>query len=244
MAKKSSAKSKGYRKTVQKKPYLTKKEIIITACIAAALILALVLFNAFYDDGSLKVRKGQVQVSENSLVLNAGSSKYPAYYKVGQLADIDGYSLTSRTNSTDANVREYIYYPEGESAIDLISINTYSYDASVFTSVANQTYAGDSTKSVSELKTIDDDGHAVSYLTVSVLEAEEATQTSEEISEESIAAVTEYGQSLHAYVNVNTDQTIYILVRNEAESPEEYVEISVLEDALHQVLSVLSYETK
>ena len=66
MAKKTSAKSQGYRKTVQKKPYLTKKEIIITVSIIAALILAFVLFNIFYDDGSLKVKDGVVQTRKQS----------------------------------------------------------------------------------------------------------------------------------------------------------------------------------
>ena len=50
MAKKS-AKSKGYRKTVTKKPYLSTKEIIWTCAIVVALILIVVLFNVFYDDG-------------------------------------------------------------------------------------------------------------------------------------------------------------------------------------------------
>ena len=53
-----------------------------------------------------------------------------------------------------------------------------------------------------------------------------------------------YVQALHAYVSVNTDQCIYILVRNDVDSPDQYVEDSVLEDALNQVLASLSYETK
>ena len=247
MAKKTSAKSKGYRKTVQKKPYLTKKEIIITACIAAALILAFILFNTFYDNGSLKVKNGVVQTSENSLVLNTGSHQYPIYYKIGQLSDIEGYTLESHGNGSDANVKEYVYYPEGESAIDLISVNTYAYDASVFTSVAEQTYAGDSTMETSALKTIEDDGRAVSYLTFRVLEqetAEETTETTEAAAEETAETAAEevsYGQALHAYVSTNTDQCIYILVRNNTESPAEYVDDSVLEEALNQVLASLSY---
>lgn len=248
MAKKTSAKSKGYRKTVEKKPYLTKKEITITACIAAALILIVVLFNIFYDDGSLKVKDGVVQTSENSLILNTGSAKYPTYYKIGQLADIEGYTLHSNVNGTDENVLEYVYYPDGESDIDLISVNTYAYDASVFSSVAEQTYANDSTMTSTALQTIEDDGHSVSYLTFSVLEQEPAEETTEEAAEETTQAAAEeeviYVQALHAYVSVNTDQCIYILIRNDVESPDQYVDASVLEEALNQVLASLSYETK
>lgn len=246
MAKNTSAKSKGYRKTVQKKPYLTKKEIIITVSIIAALILAFVLFNIFYDDGSLKVKDGVVQTSENSLILNTGSAKHPMYYKIGQLNDIDGYTLDSHAHGSDENVKEYVYYPEGESDIDLISVNTYAYDASVFSSSAEQLYASDPTMESTALQTIEDDGHSVSYLTFSVLEQEPAEEASEPTEEttEVIPEEATYVQALHAYVSVNTDQCIYILVRNDVDSPDQYVEDSVLEDALNQVLASLSYETK
>lgn len=255
MAKKTSAKSKGYRKSVQKKPYLTKKDIIITAAVVAAIILVVVLFNIFYDDGSLKVKDGVVQTSENSLVLNTGSANNPVYYKIGQLTDIDGYTLTTNYKSTDANVLEYVYYPEGESDIDLISVNPYAYDASLFSAAAEQTYASDSTMASSELQTIEDDGHTVSYLTFSVLEQEETeeeaateeaseTETTEETTEAAAEEEVVYVQALHAYVSVDTDQCIYILVRNDVESPDQYVDDSVLVEALNQVLAVLSYETK
>ena len=246
MAKKTSSKSKGYRKTIAKKPYLTKKEIIITVCIAAALILAFVLFNLLYDDSSLKIRNGKLQVSENSLILNTGSAKHPAYYKIGQIADIEGYTLNSHSQGTDEHDLEYVYYPEGESDIDLISVNTYAYDASVFSSSAEITYASDPAMESSALKTIEDDGHSVSYLTFRVLEQEETAseENTEETTEETAAEEVTYVQALHAYVSVNTDQCVYILIRNDVESPDQYVEDSVLEDALSQVLAVLSYETK
>ena len=58
---KTSARSKGYRKTVQKKPFLTKKEIIALVAIVAVIALAILLFNLLYDDGSLDVVDGVVQ---------------------------------------------------------------------------------------------------------------------------------------------------------------------------------------
>ena len=246
MAKKTSAKSKGYRKTVEKKPYLTKKEIIITACIAAALILAFVLFNVLYDDGSLKIKNGELQASENSLILNTGSSKHPVYYKIGEIDGIEGYTLDRHPQGTDPHDMEFVFYPEGESDIDLISVNTYAYDASVFTASAETTYANDSTMDSTELKTIEDDGHAVSYLTFRVLEQEEAAveEAAEETTEETAAEEVTYVQALHGYVNVNTDQCVYILIRNDVDSPDQYVDDSVLEEALNQVLASLSYETE
>ena len=58
---KTSARSKGYRKTVQKKPFLTKKEIIALVAIVVAIALAVILFNLLYDDGSLDVVDGVAQ---------------------------------------------------------------------------------------------------------------------------------------------------------------------------------------
>ena len=62
MAKKS-AMSKGYRKTVKKKPFLSKKEIIELIVIVAVILLGIVLFNIFYDDGFIKedaVQQGDI----------------------------------------------------------------------------------------------------------------------------------------------------------------------------------------
>ena len=50
-------------------------------------------------------------------------------------------------------------------------------------------------------------------------------------------------QSLSAYVSVG-DRCINIIVRNEAETEEGFVDDSELTDALDQVLAALSYETK
>ena len=68
---KTSARSKGYRKTVQKKPFLTKKEIIALVAIVAVIALAILLFNLLYDDGSLDVVDGVVQTEnfDNSVIV-------------------------------------------------------------------------------------------------------------------------------------------------------------------------------
>ena len=58
MAKKS-AKSKGFRKSVEKKPYLSKKDIIILCVVLVAVAIgAILLFT--YDDGALKVKDGKI----------------------------------------------------------------------------------------------------------------------------------------------------------------------------------------
>ena len=58
MAKKS-AKSKGYRKTVSKKPYLSKRDIgILCVLFVIIAVAAILLFS--YDDGALKLADGKL----------------------------------------------------------------------------------------------------------------------------------------------------------------------------------------
>lgn len=265
---KKSMKSKGYRKSAPKKTYLTKKELTITIIVAAVVILALALFIGLYDDGSLKLADGTVQVSgENSLIVNAGSGYKPRYFKLGQLSEIDGYTLSTSALDSNGIVNEFVYTPDGESPIDSISVRTYSLDADTYAAAAEDTYTSDATMNCDGLHTTEDDGHAVSYLTFRVTPSEEdetspddiLAAAAEDLTEDDgeldaeeqalLDALTESSeptlvQALHGYVNVGEDRLIYILVRNDVETVEEYVDDAVLVDALNQTLAALSYETK
>ena len=262
MAKKS-ARSKGYRKSAPKKTYLTKKEITVTAIVAGVVILALALFIGLYDDGSLKIRNGEVRVEgENNLIVNAGTGYEPRYFKLGQLTEIDGYAMSVSPLDSDGIVNEFVYTPEGESAIDSISVRTYSLDAATYASAAEESYVSDATMNCDGLHTLEDDGHAVSYLTFRVTPSEADPSTDEtylaykaeaeadgEIDAAEQASLdamleTTLVQALHGYVDAGEDRLIYILVRNDVETVDEYADDSVLVDALNQTLSALSYETK
>ena len=266
MAKKS-AKSKGYRKTVAKKAYLSKKEITVTAIIIGVVFLALALFIGLYDDGSLKVKDGAVNVEgENNLIVNAGTGYEPRYFKLGQLSEIDGYALSA--TPMDDIVDTYTYTPDGESPIDSITVRTYSLDADTYASASEENYTTDPSMSSDGLHTTEDDGHAVSYLTFRVtpsnntdpdaLVSEAVDELLEEAKaagadEETLQVLQEQAeaeseptlvQALHGYVNVGENRMIYILVRNDVETVEEYVDDALLVEALNQTLAALSYETK
>ena len=62
---KTSARSKGYRKTPhlgeKQEPFLSKKEIFALVAVVVLIALAIILFNLLYDDGSLDVVDGVVQ---------------------------------------------------------------------------------------------------------------------------------------------------------------------------------------
>lgn len=268
MAKKS-AKSKGYRKSAPKKNYLSKKELTITAIVAAVVIVALVLFIGFYDDGSLKVSGGKVKSSgENSLIVNAGTGYKPRYFQLGNLAEIDGYTLTVSPLDSNGNVNEFIYTPDSESPIDSISVRTYALDAATYASASAENYTTDPSMNCDGLHTTEDDGHAVSYLTFSVtpstnetaptellesieelrdeIEADGVIDEEEQATLELLAEAAKpmLAQALHGYIDAGENRLIYVLIRNDVETEQEYAEDAVLVDALNQILAALSYETK
>ena len=115
---KTSARSKGYRKTVQKKPFLTKKEIIALVVIVAVIALAVILFNLLYDDGSLDVVDGVVQTEnlENSLIATDVVGDETKYFKVGEAGEVAGYTRERVENTADANLATFDYYPEDETS--------------------------------------------------------------------------------------------------------------------------------
>ena len=123
---KTSARSKGYRKTVQKKPFLTRKEIIALVAIVAVIALAILLFNLLYDDGSLDMVDGVVQTEnfENSVIAQARIGDETKYFKVAEIGEIEGYTREREENSADANRATFVFTPEDEtSPIDYIRVS-------------------------------------------------------------------------------------------------------------------------
>lgn len=108
MAKKS-AMSKGYRKTIKKKPFLTKKEIIELVVILAVILVAIVLFNIFYDDGFIKESK----IQEGDIVCHAGKDLRDRYKKVGEIGEIEGFTLNA-PDETSSAISYYTFVPDGE----------------------------------------------------------------------------------------------------------------------------------
>ncbi|MBQ2709204.1 MAG: hypothetical protein IJF67_13135, partial [Clostridia bacterium] len=159
---KKSAKSKGYRKTYAKKPYLTRNEIIAAVAIVVVVFLAILLFALLYSDGSLKVKNGVVQVNgENNLIANAGSTTEPRYFKVGQTSEVEGYTMTSEPLSTDANIAVYTYTADGEAVVDEAGMGAYAFDAKLYMESLQAAYAESESFECSELLTTEVDGHAV-----------------------------------------------------------------------------------
>ena len=163
---KTSARSKGYRKTVQKKPFLTKKEIIALVAIVAAIALAILLFNLIYDDGSLDVVDGVVQTEnfDNSVIAQDHIGDETKYFKVAEVGELEGYTREREENSANANLATFVYTPEDEtSPIDYIRISSGSYPPAelIERSVYNYTINGIPVEAQGSLEL---DGRDVNYM--------------------------------------------------------------------------------
>lgn len=126
MAKKSAS-SKGYRKQTGKKPFLTRKEIIIL-CVILAVVLAGFILLLNYDDGALKLVDGKlVTDGDNWLIVNGTYGRSNArYFKVGEAGAIEGYARATQPSPNSALTPEYLYQPEAEDGGDVtISVGTY-----------------------------------------------------------------------------------------------------------------------
>lgn len=117
MAKKSS-KSKGYRKSQQKKPFLTKKEIIALIIIVAVVVAAFIVINNLPDGfiGESAVQQGDI--------LSYGTTKVrDRYLKLGTINDLEGFTRTDTKAETTAMVN-YTYKPDDEtSPITYVSVS-------------------------------------------------------------------------------------------------------------------------
>lgn len=118
MAKKS-AMSKGYRKTVKKKPFLTKKEIIELVVILAVILLGVVLFNIFYDDGFIKEK----DVQTGDVVSYASSNLRDRYMKLAEIRELEGFTLADR-GEDDTVISAYTFNSnDNQNNIESISVN-------------------------------------------------------------------------------------------------------------------------
>lgn len=99
-------------KQAPKKPMAKEKKLAIIFC-SAALVIAIILFAVFYDDGSLPVQDGNVVMEDNWVVANKGTNSEPKYYKVGEVAPMDGF-VPDNADDSGTSLIMHTYVPEDE----------------------------------------------------------------------------------------------------------------------------------
>ena len=259
MARKS-AKSKGYRKAAGKKPYLTKRDIImLCVLIVVVAIGAALLFS--YDDGALKVKDGKlVDAGENWLVVNGSASGGKRYYKLGEAGELDGYARTTEPMAADENLTVIRYTPEDEaSPVTGISLSASPSDAARVAEYYRSVTA--TATEPSAVQTGDADGVPFSYFTYQMAyhvaeeaadaeaadaeaPAEEAPAEAEEAAEEAEAEPNKFEQAIHAYIDAPHSSAIGLSVTYEVPSEADFLTDEQLVDMARQVISTIAVEEK
>ena len=180
MAKKTSAASKGYRKNVKKKPFLTKKEIIALIVIVAVIILAVVLFNLLYNPFiSAK------DVKDDDIITFASANTKNRYVRLGTVTDLDGYTRES-TNTVESPVGRNTYTPVDEND----PLEYFSVSATVVTPQSMMDYMAsfyepykDSSGAIIETEVNGHPAYICSYTMSEYVEEETAEEATDEITE-------------------------------------------------------------
>ena len=120
MSKKKKIKKPVYvpKEERRKKNPMPKKTKIIIASVCGALALALVLFVLLFDDGSLPVKNGIVQVEgDNWLVTNLSKQNRYRYYKQAEISTPEGFALESGSSlKSDKNETAFWFNSEDEAS--------------------------------------------------------------------------------------------------------------------------------
>lgn len=205
MAKKS-AYSKGYRKTAKAKPFLTKKEIIALIVIVAAILLGIVLFNLFYDDGYL----GADEIQANDIVYYASSDLRDRYIKMGTANELEGFTMEGLDTSNDDVVLRRNYTPnEPVDSLDYFTVSASFVNASGLVNTNYAYLASDEMLKTIELSEIQEttvQGYPAYTYSYHELETEETAAEGDG-----------YSQGISTFVQVADDRTVclYIYLNNE-----------------------------
>ena len=218
MAKKSAT-SKGYRRSIKKKPFLTTKEIIALVAIIAAIIAAVVLFNVFFGEGYLKAS----DVQENDVVSIAGSDKKTLYVKVAEAGELEGF--TRDNPYRDINVASnFVFTPdEPTDSIASITLGGSFLDAAELSetnSASVQGMTANGSLVATERYNVTVQGHdAYVYgYTNNFYQAPEDGEDAGETPESNV-----FNQTLNLYVNVGAGRTVTFHIYRSGEDESFYL---------------------
>ena len=189
MAKKS-AKSKGFRKQSAKKPYLSKRDIVLLCLLLVAVAIgAFFLFR--YDDGALKVKDGEVVTEgDNWLIVNGSNTRGGRrYFKLGEVNAPEGCDLEKTPVLTDANLSEYVITPQAEGEVyDRVTLSSSHASAEALSNYAASTLAGLEGTEVGEVQSGEIHATAARYFfyTSAPVEGDASTGEAEATVEEAV----------------------------------------------------------
>ena len=225
MAKKSAA-SKGYRKSVKKKPFLTKKEIIALIAIVVAIIAAVVLFNVFYGRGYLKLK----DVQPDDVVSMVARDMKNRYVKVADAGQLEGFTRSDPSRETSA-LGDFYYRPdEPTDNIDYISLSGTYLDAAELTDNSIATlpaYSASDSLVITERNDVTLQGHDA-YIFGYTNDYYQAPQdgsedAAEDTAEDGTPASNRFYQTLSMYVNAGAGRTVCLHISRTGDDDSFYL---------------------
>lgn len=268
MAKKSAV-SKGFRKQTGKKPYLSKRDIILLCVLVAALAVASILLFR-YDDGALKVQDGKVTTDgDNWLIVNGSNTRGGTrYFKLGEVGALEGYDRATEAVLSDENLPDYVFTAQAEDApIQKITVSTSHASAEAMAQYAASMLSTVETAEVGEVQSADIGGVTAHYFLYtasperpSEAESDEENNASEafpsgESAEQGEADEVEsnqpsdpaapaqpYGKTLSGYVDAAHDSCVTFRVESAADTPDALPDDDALLSALESTLAAVTLE--
>ena len=268
MAKKSAV-SKGFRKQTGKKPYLSKRDIILLCVLVAALAVASILLFR-YDDGALKVQDGKVATDgDNWLIVNGSNTRGGTrYFKLGEVGALEGYDRATEAVLSDENLPDYVFTAQAEDApIQKITVSTSHASAETMAQYAASMLSTVETAQVGEVQSADIGSATAHYF---LYTASPETPAEAESSEENSAAkafpsgegaehseadevpsdeptdpavpAQSYGKTLSGYVDAAHDSCVTFRVESAADTPDALPDDDALLSALESALAAVTLE--
>lgn len=226
--------------------------LIAGACV---LVIAIVLFAIFYDDGSLPSQDSVVVTEgDNWIVVNKGTNTSPKFYKQGEIEPMDGYVLDENLSDTDARgIKTFAYAPEDEldpvKNYQVRGVNSKPEEIieSVYTSYgAWGSYLYD----MHPIQTVTLDGREVTYfiadgMTVPEEEGEGEDTTAEDTTDEAASQEsTQVTQEIICYVPSIRDTCILILLTVEITEDQPPLEEAELLAKIEEAISHITFEVE
>ncbi len=238
MAKKS-ARSKGFRKQNAKKPYLSKRDIVLLCLLAAAVaVAAFCLFR--YDDGALKVKDDAIVADgDNWLIVNGSNTRGGfRYYKLGEIGELEGFTREAKASSGDARLVEYTFTAQDEgAAVQSAVVSTSHASAEAMSRYAATTLAGVENAEVGDVQNKEIAGQTTYYFLYgerpaeaaeTAGEAEPAEETAEEAAaeeageaaDEAAQSAAPYRRAVRAYIDAPHDSCIVLRMEGSGDSAD------------------------
>lgn len=224
----------------------TRKSIICALiALAAVIVLVVVWYYGFYDDGSLKIRnQAVVGAEDNWLIGKLDKGKNSEYYKLGTVETPDGYELTDEkltgTSSIPNYKTELVYKPLEDNGVDTLNITTvgksvndmidYVYDPFTRMVASDKENPG----VISEVKELAAPSGTARYFTYAYSHKNET---------EAGAAETRYTQSLVCYIPANVKNScVLVSVNVYPDSAEGFLSEDVLVAEAQKGIAVVSID--